>query len=94
MEIQKALKIIINEAPDEYAKTYARAALKLGDSRNTVIVSNDNGFVGIAHEKTNKQMIGEELRVQLLYVLSNLSSWRGEKAREIKSLLKEASKRR
>ena len=39
-------------------------------------------------------MIGEELRVQLLYVLSNLSSWRGEKAREVKLILKEASKRK
>ena len=94
MEIQEALEIVINEAPDEYAKTYARAGLELGDSRNAVMVSDDNGFIGINHEKTGKQMIGEELRVQLLYVLSNLSSWRGEKAREVKLILKEASKRK
>lgn len=33
-------------------------------------------------------MTGEELRVQVLYVLSNLVYWRGELAREVKSTLK------
>lgn len=95
MDIKKALEIVIDEANDEYAKTYARAALELGDSRNAVLVNDENSeFVGISHQKTGKQMIGEELRVQLLYVLSNLGSWRGERAREIKLILKNESKKR
>ena len=51
-------------------------------------------FPGIAvlHEKTGKLMVGEELRVQILYVLSNLAGWRGDRAREVKAVLKAASK--
>ena len=31
---------------------------------------------------------GDGLRVQCLYVLSNLGGWRGERAREVKAVLK------
>jgi len=96
MELKEALEAVVNEAQGgftEYAKEYAQAALELGDSHNAVIISGENsGFVGIAHEKTGKMMIGEEMRVQILYVLSNLSYWRGDRAREVKKVLKEASK--
>lgn len=38
---------------------------------------------------------GEEgLRVQCLYILSNLGGWRGERAREVKAVLKAFSKTR
>jgi hypothetical protein len=37
-------------------------------------------------------MAGEELRVQILYILSNLEYWRGQEAREVKKVLKEACK--
>lgn len=33
-------------------------------------------------------MQGEEKRVQTLYILSNLSTWRGDKAKEVKAALK------
>ena len=33
-------------------------------------------------------MVDEEMRVQLLYVLSNLEQWRGEEARQTKAILK------
>lgn len=96
MELKEALEAVINEAEGgfaDYARTYAQAALELGESKNAVIVSGENsGFVGIAHEKTGKMMVGEEMKVQLLYVLSNLQSWRGERAREVKAVLKEATK--
>ena len=90
MELREALEVVINEAEGgcaDYAKSYAQAALELGDSEDTVIVSTDNA-IGISHKKTGKMMVGKELKVQLLYVLSNLSSWRGEKAREVKTVLK------
>ena len=87
MKIREALEAVINEAPDEYAKTYAKAALELGESENAVIVS-QGPAMGIAHEKTGKMMVGKELKVQILYVLSNLATWRGERAREVKIFLK------
>lgn len=94
MELKEALKAVVNEAQGgfaDYAKTYAQAALDLGDSKNACIVTKGCA-VEILHEKTGKMMVGEELKVQLLYVLSNLSSWRGERAREVKKVLKEAAK--
>jgi len=91
LTVVEALRAVVQESNDEYAKTYARAGLELGGSTNAVVVE-VGGAVGIAHEKTGKVMVGEELRVQLLYVLSNLAHWRGERAREVKAVLKEASK--
>lgn len=96
MNVYEALKVVVDEAADEYAKTYAQAALELGDSKDAVIVEKDNPGSGlsfaidIAHKKTGNVMIGKELKVQILYVLSNLSYWRGERAREIKAVLKNA----
>lgn len=104
MELKEALEAVVNEAQGgfaDYAKTYAKAALELGDSHNAVIISSESNsissksnsmFIGIAPEKTGKMMVGEEMRVQILYVLSNFSHWRGERAREVKKVLKEASK--
>jgi len=37
-------------------------------------------------------MGGEEMRVQIIYVLSNLGRWRGERAREVKETLIKAAK--
>lgn len=96
MELREALEAVVNEAQGgfaDYAKTYAQAALELGDSHNAIIISGENsGFVGIAHEKTGKMMVGEEMRVQILYVLSNLQYWKGNRAKEVKKVLKEAVK--
>jgi hypothetical protein len=38
-------------------------------------------------------MTGHELKVQCLYILNNLQYWRGDKARVVKQVLKEYSKR-
>jgi len=93
MTIKEALEAVVKESNNPYAKVYARAALELGDSRNTVIVEQDNNpYIGIAHEKTGKVMIGEELKTQILYILSNLQSWRGERAKEVKAALKQAGR--
>ena len=97
MELKEALESVVNEATGgdaDYAKTYAQAALELGESENAIIISSEknSGFIGIAHEKTGKMMVGKEMKVQLLYVLSNLSHWRGERAKEVKAVLKEASR--
>ncbi len=91
MTIKECLETIVNECKDGYAVAYAKAALELGDSQNATIEESGNSIT-IVHEKTNKMMIGKELKVQILYVLSNLSSWRGEKARAVKLILKQASK--
>jgi len=91
MSIKEALEIVINESGNEYAKSYAIAGLELGGSCEGEIVSNNN-MIEIKHKKTGKIMIGKELKVQLLYVLSNLGYWRGDRAREVKKVLKEYSK--
>ena len=93
MDIREALMAVVRESNQPYAVTYAQAGLELGGSQNVVLVEKD-GFPGVAvlHEKTGKLMVGEELRVQILYVLSNLAGWRGDRAREVKAVLKAASK--
>ncbi len=91
MTIKECLETIVNECKDGYAVAYAKAALELGDSQNAT-VSEEGCGITIIHEKTNKMMVDKELKVQILYVLSNLSSWRGEKARAVKLILKQASK--
>ena len=91
MSIREALESVVNECKDDYAVAYAKAALELGDSQSAEIVE-DGARVGLIHAKTGKMMIGEELKVQILYVLSNLAYWRGEKAREVKLALKQACK--
>jgi hypothetical protein len=37
-------------------------------------------------------MTGNEMRVRILYLLNNLGHWRGQRARDVKAVLKEASK--
>jgi hypothetical protein len=93
MSVQDALRAVVRESNQPYAVTYAQAGLDLGDSQSVCLVEKD-GFPGVAvlHEKTGKMMVGQELKVQLLYVLCNLSGWRGERAREVKAVLKLASK--
>jgi len=91
MTIKEALEIVINESGNEYAKTYAIAGLELGDSCEGEIESN-GGVIELKHKPTGKIMIGNEMKTQLLYVLSNLGSWRGDRAREIKKVLKGFSK--
>ena len=91
MKLKEAIKAVINESNNEYAKTYAIAALNLGGSEEADVVS-EGYTVEIKHKPTGKTMIGKEMKVQLLYVLSNLGSWRGERAREIKLVLNQYSK--
>lgn len=45
------------------------------------------------YAKAGIGMEGEMRRVQALYILSNLSHWRNPQAKEIRALLREASKR-
>ena len=91
MKLKEALEKVLYESNNDYAKTYAKACLELGGSENAEVVEN-NGVMEIKHEITNEIMQGKELRVQLLYVLSNLGGWRGEIAREVKKVLKAFSK--
>ena len=94
MTVKEALVAVIEEAKGgfaEYAITYAKAALELGDATEGVVVQS-GPVIAVCPKRTGKMMIGEELRVQLLYVLSNLQGWRGERAREVKEVLKKASK--
>ena len=61
-----------------------------------VILRQDSGKGFTAYAQTYAQagigMEGETLRIQILYVLSNLQSWRGEQAREVKKELNQILK--
>ena len=96
MELKEALEAVVNEAEGgfaEYAKAYAQAALDLGECNHHIISNYDNRpGISILSVPTGKIMVGEEMKVQLLYVLSNLQYWKGERAKEIKKVLKEAGK--
>lgn len=91
MTVKDALKAVVQESNDGYAQAYAKAALELGDSQ-VAEIKEDSNAVAINHQVTNKMMVGEELKVQILYILNNLSSWRGARAREVKATLKQATK--
>ena len=94
MTIREALQTVIDEAKGgfaDYAKTCAKAALELGGATEGVVVQS-GPVIAICPKKTGKIMVGEEMKVQILYVLCNLQGWRGEKAREVKEVLKKAGK--
>jgi len=62
MTFDEAIQAVIDECPDEYAKSYAQVmpqAIALGGKKD-----------------------------QILYILSNTAHWRGERAREVKAVLK------
>ncbi|QGZ14307.1 hypothetical protein PP940_gp027 [Rhizobium phage RL2RES] len=48
---------------------------------------------GAAYAQRGYMMYGEERRVQALYILNNLSGWRGEEAKKTKEVFKRASKK-
>lgn len=58
-----------------------------------LLIENEVGFIheakAYAETALVRDMTGEELRVQILYVLNNLSYWRGESARLAKKILKQ-----
>ena len=91
MTIIEALEAVVKECPDEYAKTYANAALTLGGSTDAVVITRGN-VLEVKHKVTGNIMCGEELKVQILYVLSNTSYWRGPRAKEVKAALKAYTK--
>lgn len=63
---------------------------------SSVLAAEDTGFnsyaKAYAHAIFDMQMHGEALRVQVLYVLSNLQYWRGYEARGVKQLLRDFTK--
>jgi len=91
MTIKEALEAVVNECPDQYAKTYANAALTLGGSTDAVVITKGN-VLEVRHKITGEIMQDEELKVQILYVLSNTGYWRGSRAKEIKTILKAYTK--
>ena len=88
--LRDALETILEQDQSKgnmaYAQTYAKAALELGGSQFGWVESNGS-VVEVKHQPTGEMMVGEELKVQLLYVLSNLDSWRGPLAKQVKEVL-------
>jgi len=89
-ELREALKTILRQPPKglmAYAQTYADACFNLGDATGGT-VERHGAVIEIKPKETGKEMAGNELRTQLLYVLSNLDHWRGEEARRVKGILR------
>ena len=59
------------------------------------IVSNSNEKslnYAVNYARAGQRMAGHELKVQCLYVLNNMSRWRGDVAKEVRQILKDYSK--
>jgi hypothetical protein len=46
----------------------------------------------VNYAKAGIGMVGEERRVQAIYILSNMSGWRGDVAKEVRAALNEVLK--
>jgi hypothetical protein len=91
MTLQQAFQIIMAQPSNglmAYAQNYTKAAMELGGSKEAEVIESGVG-IAVVHKPTGKMMIGEELETQILYILSNLSSWKGEQAKEVKAFLKQ-----
>ena len=51
-----------------------------------------NYAVNYAREGLNMDLVGDALYIQVLYVLNNMSRWRGDLAKEVRSTLKNHGK--
>ena len=90
LDSQQALETIIKQPSTgnmAYAQNYAMAAIQLGGSTEAEMVESEFG-IEIKRKPTGKMMVGNELKVQILYILSNLGGWKGEEDREVKKFLK------
>lgn len=60
----------------------------------TILLQESKGLMAYAqsYAKAGIGMRGEELKVQILYVLNNLGGWRGDTARRVKAQLKKVLK--
>ena len=60
----------------------------------TIVANRDQKAVNWAvnYAQVGMDMTGEELRVQCLYVLNNISHWRGEEATAVRNILKAYTK--
>ena len=93
MTVYEALEAVVKESNSPYAKNYAQAALTKGGASDCLIVQDDkSGTMLTSHRPTGRPMAGEELRVQILYMLVHLRYWRGERAKGVRKVLKEAAK--
>ena len=90
MEVYEAINAVLHESNNEYAKSYANAALYFGDAKDATIVSNDKTrTITVLPHQTDKSMVGEELFTQVLYILSNITYWRGGRSKEVRQSLKD-----
>jgi len=71
---------------------------ELEDALNKVLKAPDKGFIpyaktyagaALCNPYTGVVMEGDELHTQLLYVLSNLTHWRGYEAQVVKDVLRQ-----
>ncbi len=51
-----------------------------------------NYAVNYAREGLNRDLVGDTLRIQVLYILNNMSRWHGDLAKEVRATLKNHGK--
>ena len=74
--VKAALKAVMLETPSSGYSDYARTYAQ----------------AALNHPYSGGEMKNEELKVQLLYVLNNLQYWKGDRAKEVKAILRKAAK--
>lgn len=98
MSLREALEAVVAEATGQHtsaARVYAAAALHGAECHGVQVVENDEtgeATVQMLERPTGVPMQGSELKIQLVYVSSNLMNWRGERAKAVKAALKEAAR--
>jgi len=73
---------------DEELKKALDKVLQLPDNVGYNTYAKAYATAALCNPYTHKRMEGDELRTQLLYILNNLTYWRGEEARQTKQTLK------
>lgn len=65
--------------------------MTFNEACNIILGSNANGYAK-GYALAGLEMVGHEVRVQALYILNNISHWRGPEAKAVRAALKEMVK--
>ena len=73
-----------------------RIELKVKNSLRLIIANKEAKALNycVNYARAGLSMTDDELRVQCLYVLNNMTHWRGDVAKEVRGVLKEFTNRK
>ena len=73
-----------------------RIELRVKNSLRLIVANKEQKSLNycVNYARAGLSMTGHELKVQCLYVLNNMTRWRGDVAKEVRATLKEYTKRK